>query len=318
MFFVPRPDDMEKNLVLGFLGKNLKGLPRLSDDEIAKYIRGNNPLGYSTVLTGINGSFETSCANVALALRGEGLDVKLTIALTRWKYNTYIRFIKEGRPLNNELRIIPLADRLEIIEGSSALAAKNLCDRYIIDNSDLLYFSISAKESDFRGRCITLYIAQNHPGKNVCDLSERSARAFVAKEASLRYIRHNDLIIGSNKINTIYLRDWLASDPEQLRKYFKNPQITATRLLQDTDVYDPKLLPLRVFFYVFSNSLLIRIADPEKYWPNSWAFFKDFQDILRIIRMARANNIEIPDFNIFDFSRYKQIMREILQYREPK
>ena len=309
---------MEKNLVLGFLGKNLKGLPRLSDDVIAQLIRGNIPLGYGTVLTGINGVFERDCANAALAQREAGVDVKLTIALTKQKFETYLRFVRDGKPLNDELRIIPLADDLQIIGGDSSLAARMLCDRYIIDNSDLLYYSVSTQESDFRSRYISFYLSQNHPGKNVCDLSERSARALVAKEASLRYIRLHNLAISSHEIDKIYLRDWLAPAPEQLKKYFKNPEVTALHLLRDEGACDPKLLPLRVFFYVFSNSLLIRIADPEKYWPNSWGYFRDFQEILRIVRVARANNIKIPDFNIFDFSRYKQIMRGILQSPDKK
>lgn len=309
---------MEKHLILGFLGKNLKGHPRLSDDVIAQFIRGNVPLGYGTVLTGINGVFERNCAKVVLAQRDAGLGVKLTVTLTKQKFETYLRFARDGRPLNDELKIIPQADDLQIIGGDSSLSARMLCDRYIIDNSDLLYYSVSAQESDFRGRYISYYLAQNHPLKNVCDLSERSARAFIAKEASLRYIRFHDMAVSSREIDNIYLRDWLAPAPEQLKKYFKNPEVTALHLLRDEGACDPKLLPLRVFFYVFSNSLLGRIATQHRYWQNSWAFFKDYQEILRIIRLARANDIEIQDFNIFDFLRYKSILREILQSPDKK
>ena len=73
-----------------------------------------------------------------------------------------------------------------------------------------------------------------------------------------------------------------------------------------------------MFFYVFSNSLLGRIATQHRYWQNSWVFFKDYQEILRIIRLARANDIEIQDFNIFDFLRYKSILREMLQSPDKK
>ena len=115
---------MEKHLILGFLGKNLKGHPRLSDDVIAQFIRGNVPLGYDTVLTGINGVFERNCAKVALAQRDAGLGVKLTIALTKQKFETYLRFARDGRPLNDELKIIPQADDLQIIGGDSSLSAR--------------------------------------------------------------------------------------------------------------------------------------------------------------------------------------------------
>lgn len=121
----------------------------------------------------------------------------------------------------------------------------------------------------------------------------------------------------SNDIDKVYLQDWLAPDPGQLKKYFKNPEATAAQLLRETGVCDPKLIPLRVFFYAFANSFLVRITQPEMCWPNSRAYFEDFQHILRIIRLARVNNIEIPNFNIFDFPRYKQIMRDILQYQKP-
>ena len=95
-------------------------------------------------------------------------------------------------------------------------------------------------------------------------------------------------------------------------------QETAVVLLRDTGVCDPKLLPLRVFFYALSNSVITNLALPEKCWRESREYFDTFQNILRIIRLTRAHNIEIPDFNIFDFPRYGEIMRRIFQYQELK
>lgn len=71
----------------------------------------------------------------------------------------------------------------------------------------------------------------------------------MAKEASLRYMRERDLVVMANSIDKIYLQDWLAPDTDELRKYFRAPKETAVVLLRDTGVCDPKLLPLRVFFY---------------------------------------------------------------------
>lgn len=302
---------MEKNLILGFIGKNSKGIHRLSNEAIAQLIRENYPLGYATVLTGIDGSFEMSCANTALRLRSDGLDIKLAVAVTQRKFESFTRYVRDGRPLNDGQLIIRQADDLQIIGGSSSLAAEIQRDKYIIDSSDMLYFYASAGRESYRGKQISYYLSQ-HPHKNRCNLSEKSVRAFVAREASLRYIRLHDLVIMSNSIDKVYLQDWLAPDPGQLKEYFKNPEATAAQLLRETGVCDPKLLPLRVFFYAFANSFLVRIIKSEMYWLNSRAYFEDFQHILRIISLTRANNIKIPDFNIFDFSRYKQIMREIL------
>jgi len=73
-----------------------------------------------------------------------------------------------------------------------------------------------------------------------------------------------------------------------------------------------------VFFYALSNSVITNLALPEKCWSESREYFDTFQNILRIIRLTRAHNIEIPDFNIFDFTRYGEIMRRIFQYQELK
>lgn len=89
-------------------------------------------------------------------------------------------------------------------------------------------------------------------------------------------------------------------------------------LFHDTVVCDPKLLPLRVLFYALSNSVITNLALPEKCWKESREYFETFQNILRIIRLTRAQNIGIPNFNIFDFSRYGDIMRWIFQYQELK
>ena len=140
----------------------------------------------------------------------------------------------------------------------------------------------------------------------------------MAKEASLRYMRERDLVVMANSIDKIYLQDWLAPDTDELRKYFRAPKETAVVLLRDTGVCDPKLLPLRVFFYALSNSVITNLALPEKCWRESREYFDTFQNILRIIRLTRAHNIEIPDFNIFDFTRYGEIMRRIFQYQELK
>lgn len=131
-------------------------------------------------------------------------------------------------------------------------------------------------------------------------------------------MRERDLIVTANSIDKIYLQDWLAPDTSKLKKYFRSPKETAVVLLRDTGVCDPKLLPVRVFFYAFSNSLITNLALPEKCWIESYDYFETFQNILRVIRLTRAHNIEIPDFNIFDFSRYGDIMRSIFKYQQLK
>ena len=72
---------MRKGLILGFVGNNPKHARRLPDDAFGQLIRGNVPLGYRTVLTGIEGNFEMGCAAATLRLRGEGLKIKLHIAI---------------------------------------------------------------------------------------------------------------------------------------------------------------------------------------------------------------------------------------------
>ena len=285
---------MRKGLILGFVGNNPKHARRLPDDAVGQLIRGNVPLGYRTVLTGIEGNFEMGCAAAALRLRGEGLKIKLHIAVTRGKYKTYLRYKRDNLRPSEAHRIIEQADNVEIIEGKTPLEAERLRDRHVVDKE------------------------QQHPRKNVCDLSDKSGRAFVAKEASLRYMRERDLVVMANSIDKIYLQDWLAPDTDELRKYFRAPKETAVVLLRDTGVCDPKLLPLRVFFYALSNSVITNLALPEKCWRESREYFDTFQNILRIIRLTRAHNIEIPDFNIFDFPRYGEIMRRIFQYQELK
>lgn len=309
---------MKKGLTLGFVGSNPKFARRMADDAIGLLIRGNIPLGYNKVLTGIEGRYELGCAAAALRLRGEGLKIKLVVAITQGKYRTYSRYKRDGCALTEAHRIIEQADRVEIIRGKSPLESEMLRDRYVADNSDLVFYYTPVFRDDFRNKYISYYLGQQHPHKNVCDLSDKSGRAFVAKEASLRYMRERDLTIMSHGIDNIYLQDWLAPDPDRLKKYFKTPKETAVMLLRDTGVCDPKLLPLRVFFYALSNSVITNLALPEKCWKESYEYFDTFQNILRIIRLTRAHNIEIPDFNIFDFTRYGEIMRRIFQYTELK
>ena len=309
---------MRKGLILGFVGNNPKHARRLPDDAVGQLIRGNVPLGYRTVLTGIEGNFEMGCAAAALRLRGEGLKIKLHIAVTRGKYKTYLRYKRDNLRLSEAHRIIEQADNVEIIEGKTPLEAERLRDRHVVDKSDLLFYYSTQLRDDFRNKFISYYLEQQHPRKNVCDLSDKSGRTFVAKEASLRYMRERDLVVMANSIDKIYLQDWLAPDTDELRKYFRAPKETAVVLLRDTGVCDPKLLPLRVFFYALSNSVITNLALPEKCWSESREYFDTFQNILRIIRLTRAHNIEIPDFNIFDFTRYGEIMRRIFQYQELK
>ena len=284
-------------MILGFVGNNPKHARRLPDDAVGQLIRGNVPLGYRTVLTGIEGNFEMGCAAAALRLRGEGLKIKLHIAVTRGKYKTYLRYKRDNLRPSEAHRIIEQADNVEIIEGKTPLEAERLRDRHVVDKSDLLFYYSTQLRDDFRNKFISYYLEQQHPRKNVCDLSDKSGRAFVAKEASLRYMRERDLVVMANSIDKIYLQDWLAPD---------------------TGVCDPKLLPLRVFFYALSNSVITNLALPEKCWRESREYFDTFQNILRIIRLTRAHNIEIPDINIFDFTRYGEIMRRIFQYQELK
>ena len=302
---------MKKGLTLGFVGSNPKFARRMADDAIGLLIRGNIPLGYNKVLTGIEGRYELGCAAAALRLRGEGLKIKLVVAITQGKYRTYSRYKRDGCALTKRTA---LSSR----PGKSPLESEMLRDRYVADNSDLVFYYTPVFRDDFRNKYISYYLGQQHPHKNVCDLSDKSGRAFVAKEASLRYMRERDLTIMSHGIDNIYLQDWLAPDPDRLKKYFKTPKETAVLLLRDTGVCDPKLLPLRVFFYALSNSVITNLALPEKCWRESREYFDTFQNILRIIRLTRAHNIEIPDFNIFDFTRYGEIMRRIFQYQELK
>lgn len=309
---------MKKGLTLGFVGNNPKFVRRLSADAIGLLIRGNIPLGYNTVLTCVEGNFEQACANTALRLRTEGLKIKLIVAITQSKYRTYMRYKRDGLHPTEAHRIIEQADRVKIIDGNTPLEAQKLRDRYVVDNSDLLFYYTMLFRDDFRNKYISYYLTQNHPRKNVCDLSDKSSRAFVAKEASLRYMRERDLVVTANSIDKIYLQDWLAPDTSKLKKYFRSPKETAVVLLRDTGVCDPKLLPLRVFFYALSNSVITNLALPEKCWSESREYFETFQNILRIIRLTRAHNIEIPDFNIFDFSRYGDIMRMIFKYQQLK
>ena len=309
---------MRKGLILGFVGNNPKHARRLPDDAVGQLIRGNVPLGYRTVLTGIEGNFEMGCAAAALRLRGGGLKIKLHIAVTRGKYKTYLRYKRDNLRPSEAHRIIEQAYNVEIIEGKTPLEAERLRDRHVVDKSDLLFYYSTQLRDDFRNKFISYYLEQQHPRKNVCGESDKSGRAFVAKEASLRYMRERDLVVMANSIDKIYLQDWLAPDTDELRKYFRAPKETAVVLLRDTGVCDPKLLPLRVFFYALSNSVITNLALPEKCWRESREYFDTFQNILRIIRLTRAHNIEIPDFNIFDFPRYGEIMRRIFQYQELK
>ena len=104
---------MRKGLILGFVGNNPKHARRLPDDAVGQLIRGNVPLGYRTVLTGIEGNFEMGCAAAALRLRGEGLKIKLHIAVTRGKYKTYLRYKRDNLRLSEAHRIIEQADNVE-------------------------------------------------------------------------------------------------------------------------------------------------------------------------------------------------------------
>lgn len=201
-------------MILGFVGNNPKHARRLPDDAVGQLIRGNVPLGYRTVLTGIEGNFEMGCAAAALRLRGEGLKIKLHIAVTRGKYKTYLRYKRDNLRPSEAHRIIEQADNVEIIEGKTPLEAERLRDRHVVDKSDLLFYYSTQLRDDFRNKFISYYLEQQHPRKNVCDLSDKSGRAFVAKEASLRYMRERDLVVMANSIDKIYLQDWLAPDTE--------------------------------------------------------------------------------------------------------
>ena len=159
---------MRKGLILGFVGNNPKHARRLPDDAVGQLIRGNVPLGYRTVLTGIEGNFEMGCAAAALRLRGEGLKIKLHIAVTRGKYKTYLRYKRDNLRLSEAHRIIEQADNVEIIEGKTPLEAERLRDRHVVDKSDLLFYYSTQLRDDFRKaapaeKCLRL-VGQERPG----------------------------------------------------------------------------------------------------------------------------------------------------------
>ena len=145
---------MRKGLILGFVGNNPKHARRLPDDAVGQLIRGNVPLGYRTVLTGIEGNFEMGCAAAALRLRGEGLKIKLHIAVTRGKYKTYLRYKRDNLRPSEAHRIIEQADNVEIIEGKTPLEAERLRDRHVVDKSDLLFYYSTQLRDDFRNKIL--------------------------------------------------------------------------------------------------------------------------------------------------------------------
>ena len=151
---------MRKGLILGFVGNNPKHARRLPDDAVGQLIRGNVPLGYRTVLTGIEGNFEMGCAAAALRLRGEGLKIKLHIAVTRGKYKTYLRYKRDNLRLSEAHRIIEQADNVEIIEGKTPLEAERLRDRHVVDKSDLLFYYSTQLRDDFRNKFISYLLAE--------------------------------------------------------------------------------------------------------------------------------------------------------------
>lgn len=147
-------------MILGFVGNNPKHARRLPDDAVGQLIRGNVPLGYRTVLTGIEGNFEMGCAAAALRLRGEGLKIKLHIAVTRGKYKTYLRYKRDNLRLSEAHRIIEQADNVEIIEGKTPLEAERLRDRHVVDKSDLLFYYSTQLRDDFRNKFISYPLAE--------------------------------------------------------------------------------------------------------------------------------------------------------------
>ena len=118
-------------------------------------------------------------------------------------------------------------------------------------------------------------------------------------------MRERDLVVMANSIDKIYLQDWLAPDTDELRKYFRAPKETAVVLLRDTGVCDPKLLPLRVFFYALSNSVITNLALPEKCWSESREYFdtayagaQHRNPGLQYLRLSALRGDYAPDFPI--------------------
>ena len=207
---------MRKGLILGFVGNNPKHARRLPDDAVGQLIRGNVPLGYRTVLTGIEGNFEMGCAAAALRLRGEGLKIKLHIAVTRGKYKTYLRYKRDNLRPSEAHRIIEQADNVEIIEGKTPLEAERLRDRHVVDKSDLLFYYSTQLRDDFRNKYISYYLERQHPRKNVCDLSDKSGRAFGAmfnQRTNPAYRKMKRLVesgeLGEIRRTNVVITDWL-------------------------------------------------------------------------------------------------------------
>ena len=153
---------MRKGLILGFVGNNPKHARRLPDDAVGQLIRGNVPLGYRTVLTGIEGNFEMGCAAAALRLRGEGLKIKLHIAVTRGKYKTYLRYKRDNLRPSEAHRIIEQADNVEIIPCFTADYITTVSPTYANEITKQIHILLSGTAAPAE-KCLRL-VGQERPG----------------------------------------------------------------------------------------------------------------------------------------------------------
>ena len=159
-------------------------------------------------------------------------DISACMRMLRDKYNCQVPTTFE------ELLALPGAEDVRVFATPAEMYQSGLIDAVLIATPHRLHVR-QAVEAFRAGMHVLLEKPTGVSTQEVRLLNaeaDKSGRAFVAKEASLRYMRERDLVVMANSIDKIYLQDWLAPDTDELRKYFRAPKETAVVLLRDTGV----------------------------------------------------------------------------------
>lgn len=303
---------MEKLLTLGFIGKfppagYRDNIPLRIENILKEY----SNFREIEVVTGLFDTLEICTAKIVLRLRETGCKISLKIVLTNSEQTCIVRNMAKGRLAPCLRTIYENTDTIFVTDRSFTTVEQRQRMQEIIDSSDILFYCASKGNSGFCSKIGIPPSMVNIPNHNLAfdDFSLNNAKIEVS---GLSYIWKNRHIGSSNQIPSTYLLLWRSNDPMLYMPQFQIVPDLSEYILETHYHYAEKELPLYVFFltyirYLTQNDLL----HTKKRWTDSWQHFLSFQRILNYILDARARGRAVPEFNIFDFSRYNEFLTQL-------
>lgn len=252
-------------------------------------------------------------AERVLALRRVCTDVRLLAVITESQQAIYDNGGQSKTALQRKW-ILDAAEQYEVIPEYSRFVLSSFLYRQLIGRCNLIIFSsYRSPKNSINYFWAQLSMSANRPIVRylTVELGQEeyeSLEPALDLAESIDYIRRNRFRVLSDCIPDKLLEKWLAGSSLPYFKFFASIENTAD-IFRFKDSGGISYLPLKVFAYAYFVRQDLLVGDPRLQTPDRVrTHFGQFQMILRLIAQARAKEIEIGRFDIFDFDNYDELV----------